>query len=75
MKFIRRTEGQFIRPQKEWRNFRKKLKVDSVENKLAQYKQKWLNHVSNLEDIRYPKLLFDIYLSEKVEDVVSRQRD
>jgi len=28
-----------------------------VENKLAQYKQKWLNHVSRMKDIRYPKHL------------------
>jgi len=30
--------------------------VDSIENILAQYK-KWVNHVSKLEDIRYPKQL------------------
>jgi len=29
------------------------LKVDTVERKLAQYKQKWLHHVSRMEeDIR-----------------------
>jgi len=27
------------------------LKVDSVEKKLVQYKQEWLNHVSRLKDI------------------------
>jgi hypothetical protein len=27
------------------------LKVDPVENKLAQYEHKWLNHVSRMEDI------------------------
>jgi len=29
--------------------------VDPVVTKLAQYKQKWLNHVSRLENIRYTK--------------------
>jgi hypothetical protein len=27
------------------------LKVDPYEKKLTQYKQKWLNHVSRMEDI------------------------
>jgi len=30
-----------------------------VKNKLAQYKQKWLNHVSRVEDIRYQKQILD----------------
>jgi len=30
-----------------------------VERKLAQYKQKWLNHVSRMEDIRYPEQVLD----------------
>jgi hypothetical protein len=34
------------------------FKVNPAE-KLAQYKQKWLNHVSRMEDIRYPKQLLD----------------
>jgi hypothetical protein len=33
------------------------LNADPVENKLAQRKQKWLNHVNKTEDIRYPKQL------------------
>jgi hypothetical protein len=32
------------------------LKVHSAENKLAQYKQKWINHFSRMKDIRYPKI-------------------
>jgi iron-sulfur cluster repair protein YtfE (RIC family) len=35
------------------------LKADSVEKKLAQYKQELLNHISSEEDIRYPKLLLN----------------
>jgi hypothetical protein len=29
-------------------------KVDPVETKLVQSKQKWLNHVNSIENIRYP---------------------
>jgi hypothetical protein len=35
------------------------LTADQVRKKLAQYKQKWFNHVSRMEDIRYPKQLLD----------------
>jgi hypothetical protein len=35
--------------------FLEEIKVDPVENKLVQYKQEQLNHVSRLEDIRYAK--------------------
>jgi len=35
------------------------LRVDPVGNKSAQFKQKWLQHVSRLEDIRYPEQLLD----------------
>jgi len=35
------------------------LKVDPLEKKLAQCKQKCLNHVSRIQDIRYPKNLLD----------------
>jgi len=34
-------------------------KADSVKEKLAQYKRKWLNDDSRLEDVRYPKQLLD----------------
>jgi hypothetical protein len=33
----------------------KELKVQSFEKKLAQCKQKWLNDVNRMIDIRYPK--------------------
>jgi hypothetical protein len=31
------------------------LKVDLVEKELAKYKQKWINHVGRMEDIRHKK--------------------
>jgi len=31
--------------------------VRPLKKKLVQYKQKWLHHVSKMEDIRYPKQL------------------
>jgi len=46
MKFIRLTEQRINQDISE-------LKVNSVEKKLAQYKQKWLYHISRMEDIRY----------------------
>jgi hypothetical protein len=33
------------------------LKVDPLEKKLTQYKEKWLYNVSKMEDIRHPKQL------------------
>jgi len=35
------------------------LEVHPVKKKLAQYKRKWLNLVSRMEDIRYPKQILD----------------
>jgi hypothetical protein len=35
----------------------RKIKVESIEKKRAQYKQNRLNHVSRMEDIRHPKQL------------------
>jgi hypothetical protein len=35
------------------------LKVDPVKKKLAQYKQKRLNHISRMENTGYPKRLTD----------------
>jgi hypothetical protein len=35
------------------------FKVDPVDNKLAQCKQKYLNHISKMEGIGYPKELLD----------------
>jgi hypothetical protein len=36
-----------------------KSDTDPVEMKLVQYKDRWLNHVSWMKDIRYPEQLFD----------------
>jgi hypothetical protein len=34
-------------------NILEDIKVKLAENKLAQYEQKWLNHVITMEDIRF----------------------
>jgi hypothetical protein len=34
-------------------------KVDTVKKKSAQYKQKWLNHVNRMENIKIAKQLLD----------------
>jgi hypothetical protein len=41
------------------------LNTDPVKQKLEQYKQKWFNHVSRIEDIRYPQQLLDYQLHGK----------
>jgi len=57
MKFTRRTAGYSLLGHKRNETILEELKVDSVEKKLAQYKQKWLNHDSRIEDSRHPKQL------------------
>jgi hypothetical protein len=41
------------------------LKDGQVENKLAQYEQKLLNHVSRMEDNRYPNNSLTIDIAEE----------
>jgi hypothetical protein len=43
----------------ETENVLEEIKMDTIENRLAQYKQKYLNLVSMMEDIIYPKQLLD----------------
>jgi hypothetical protein len=57
MKFTRLTAGYSSLDRRRDEDIWEELKVDPVEKKLAQYKQKWLNRDSRLEDIRYPKQL------------------
>jgi len=54
---MRRTAGYSLLGHKRNETILEELKVDSVEKKLAQYKQKWLNHDSRIEDSRHPKQL------------------
>jgi hypothetical protein len=44
------------------------LKLVPVENTLAQCKQKWLNHVSRVEDIQNSSSIFDLSEDEKLDD-------
>jgi hypothetical protein len=55
MKFMRHRAGYSLLDHRRSENDLEELKVDSLENKLAQYKQSWLNHVSKMEDVMYPK--------------------
>jgi len=56
------VETEFIRysllHQRRNYDILEELEVDPIEKKLAQYKQKWLNHVSSMKDI-YRKQLLD----------------
>jgi hypothetical protein len=59
MKFMRRTPGYTLLARRRNEDILGEIKVDTVEKKLAQYKHKWLNVVSRMEDIGYPKRLLD----------------
>jgi len=59
MKFVRHKSGLSLLDHRIKEDILEKFKVDSVENKLAQHKQKWLNRVRRMEDIRYPQQLPD----------------
>jgi len=58
MIFMRWTEEYSLLEQRRNDIF-EKLKVYPSKNKLSQYKQKWLNHVSRMENIRCLKQLLD----------------
>jgi hypothetical protein len=68
MKFMRLSAGYSLLDQRRTEYILKELKVDPAEKKLAQYKQKWLNNVSRLEDVRHPKQLLNYDLSEYLDD-------
>jgi hypothetical protein len=51
------TAGDSLLDHKRNDDILKELKEDPVEKKLEKYKEKWLNYVSRMEDIRYPKQL------------------
>jgi len=55
---MRRTVGFGLLDHRRNEDVLKKLQVDPLEKRLAQYK-KWLNDISRMEDIRYPKQLLD----------------
>jgi hypothetical protein len=64
MKFMRRTTRFNYYTTEEILEILEELKVDPVEKKLAQHKQK-LSHFSRVKDIRYPKHLTISYRKTK----------
>jgi len=54
---MRYTAGYHLFDHATNENVLDELKADPVEKQLAQHKQKWLHHVSWMENIRYPKQL------------------
>jgi hypothetical protein len=55
----RRSEWYSLLDRRRNEDILEEAEVEPVEKKLAQYKQKWLNHVSRMEDSRYTKQLLD----------------
>jgi predicted RecB family nuclease len=55
-------------------NIFEEFKVNTVEQKSAQYKQKLLNHVSRMQDIRYLKQMLEYRpIERKPERPLKRQ--
>jgi hypothetical protein len=67
MKSVRRTVRYTLLDRRRNGDTLEEHEMDSVEKKLAQCEQKWLNHVSRMEDIRYPKHLLDVDQSKEEE--------
>jgi ABC-type ATPase involved in cell division len=59
MKFMRSRAGCIFSDHRRHEDILEELKVDSVEKKLAQYKQKCFNHICSMEDIGYPVQLLN----------------
>jgi len=51
MKFMRSTAGYSLLDNRRNECILEELKVDPVEKKLAQHKQKWLNNITRMDDI------------------------
>jgi hypothetical protein len=67
--FMRSTAGSSLLDHRTKGDILEELKVGTVQKKIAQYKRKWLNHVSRMEEIRHPNnsLTMDL-LEEDLED-------
>jgi hypothetical protein len=60
-----RTAGYDLLDHRRSEGILEELEVDPVGNKLAQHKQKWLNHI-RMEDIRYPEQPLDYRPIERI---------
>jgi hypothetical protein len=52
---MRHTAGYSLLDNRKNEDILEEPNVDLAVKKLAQYEQKWLYHVSTMEDIRFPK--------------------
>jgi hypothetical protein len=59
MEPVNRTRGYSSLDHSRTEDGLEEFEVYPIEWKLAQYKQKWLNHISRMEDIIYPKQIPD----------------
>jgi hypothetical protein len=55
MKFLRKTTGYTTMDHKQNEEIIRELQVSPIINKTQNYKTKWIQHVSRMDDERYPK--------------------
>jgi hypothetical protein len=55
MKFLRKTAGYTLMDHKQNEEIIQELRVAPIINKIQNYKTKWMQHVSRMDDQRYPK--------------------
>jgi hypothetical protein len=55
MKFLRKPAGYILMDHKQNEEITQELQVAPIINKIQNYKTKWIQHVSRMDDRRYPK--------------------
>jgi hypothetical protein len=55
MKFLRKTAGYTLMDHKQNEEIIQELQAAPTINKIQNYKIKWIQHVSRMDDQRYPK--------------------
>jgi hypothetical protein len=55
MKFLRKTAGYTLMDHKENEEIIRELQAAPIIKKIQIYKTKWIQHVSRMDDQRYPK--------------------
>jgi hypothetical protein len=65
MKFLRKPAGYTLMDHKQHEEIIQELQVAPIINKIQNYKTKWIQHVSRMDDQRYPKIMLQYQPREK----------